>query len=837
MGVVYLAEDTQLGRDVALKFLPPHLSSDETTKKRFIQEAQAASSLHHRHICTIYEIGETDDEELFIAMALYEGETLKARMERDPLTVGEAALIAAQIADGLSKAHHKGIVHRDIKPSNIMLDEHGDAIILDFGLAKLSSAVELTATGKTLGTAAYMSPEQMRGDAVGPQTDVWSLGVLVYEMLAGARPFLGEYEQALAYSILNVEPSPLPPPPRVPEGLALVVSGCLEKDVADRFASAAEMREALLPFLPGSAQFTATSLSALERAASSLTRLKPLHRGVWIAAVVVLLAAVGIFAVTRTVDRAGEMQLMAVLPFTVIGDAVDGDTYAAGLAETLTSKLTRLELSKGSVAVIPASEILGPMTAAAAREQLGATMAVTGSLQFQDGRIRLTLNIIDTKSRRQVDSRLVDYDLTSRLALQDQALFLVAEMLRMELDPAAREAVTASSSSDRFANDFYIRGRGRLRAAQSLEDIDAAISLFELAVTQDSLFAVGIAGLGEAFWKKYQRTDDVQFADRAIAASERALRIDDAQLRVYVTLGTIYEGRGMHDDAIRALEQAANLDPSDPEIYLQRGTAWRRQNRYDLAESDYRRAIALEPGYWRGHAYLGSLFWRQSQYENARSAWQRGLEAAPGNADLLANVGAAYWALERPADAVEQFEKVLQSNPNHARAKSNLGTAYFYMERFEEAARLYEDRVSLTPRDRDATANLADTYYWIPGARDKSAPLYRRAIQLANEQLTIQPNDPGLQADLAYYYAALNRPDSAALFMNGALIRVSPDSSDVNQVYGIGETYDRMGERDLAIEWITAALKRDINPIRLRHNPFLEDLRKDPRMREYLDGE
>ncbi|NNE45500.1 MAG: tetratricopeptide repeat protein, partial [Rhodothermales bacterium] len=219
------------------------------------------------------------------------------------------------------------------------------------------------------------------------------------------------------------------------------------------------------------------------------------------------------------------------------------------------------------------------------------------------------------------------------------------------------------------------------------------------------------------------------------------------------------------------------------------------------------------------------------------SAWQRGLEAAPGNADLLANVGAAYWALERPADAVEQFEKVLQSNPNHARTKSNLGTAYFYMERFEEAARLYEERVSLTPRDRDATANLADTFYWIPGARDKSAPLYRRAIQLAREQLTIQPNDPGLQADLAYYYAALNRPDSAALFMNRALIRLSPDSSDVNQVYGIGETYDRMGERDLAIEWITAALKRDINRIRLRHNPFLEDLREDPRVREYLGGE
>ncbi len=203
MGVVYKAEDTKLKRTVALKFLPPELTRDPEAKERFIHEAQAASALDHNNICTIYEVAEIDDGQLFIAMACYEGETLKSRIAQGQLRIEEALDFVGQIAQGLVRAHEVGIVHRDIKPANIIVTTRGEVKIVDFGLAKLSGRTLLTKSGTTLGTAAYMSPEQARGEQVDQRTDIWSLGVVLYEMLTGKRPFESEYEQALVYSILN----------------------------------------------------------------------------------------------------------------------------------------------------------------------------------------------------------------------------------------------------------------------------------------------------------------------------------------------------------------------------------------------------------------------------------------------------------------------------------------------------------------------------------------------------------------------------------------------------------------------------------------------------------
>ncbi len=215
MGVVYLAEDTRLKRTVALKFLPLHLNTDEEAKQRFVQEAQSASALNHPNICTIHEIGQAETApgesggQMFIAMAHYSGETLKEKLGQGPVPVAEAVRISQQISDGLAAAHEHGIVHRDIKPANIIVTEDGRAVILDFGLAKLTGAVDLTQTGSTLGTIAYMSPEQVRGESLDPRTDLWSLGVCLFEMLTNSRPFKGDYDQAIAYSILNEEPPPV----------------------------------------------------------------------------------------------------------------------------------------------------------------------------------------------------------------------------------------------------------------------------------------------------------------------------------------------------------------------------------------------------------------------------------------------------------------------------------------------------------------------------------------------------------------------------------------------------------------------------------------------------
>ena len=240
MGVVYRAEDTKLGRPVALKFLPPELTRDSQAKTRFIQEARAASALDHPNICNIHEIDETEEGAIFIAMACYEGESLEDRIARGPLEIGEAVDIAAQIARGLAKAHERGIVHRDIKPANILITEDGLVKIVDFGLAKLAGA-KLTRTGTVVGTARYMSPEQVRGEPVDSRTDVWSLGAVLYEMLTGVNAFPGEYDQAALYAIVNEEPEPVSAlRPDVLPFLEGIVGRCLAKDPGERYQDAGE---------------------------------------------------------------------------------------------------------------------------------------------------------------------------------------------------------------------------------------------------------------------------------------------------------------------------------------------------------------------------------------------------------------------------------------------------------------------------------------------------------------------------------------------------------------------------------------------------------------------
>ena len=361
MGTVYKAEDVKLRRAVALKFLAPELTRDEDAKRRFIHEAQAASALDHPNICSIFDVDETPEGQLFIAMACYDGESLKERIARRRLDVREAFEIAFSVAQGLGRAHAANIIHRDIKPANVMLTTDGFVKIVDFGLAKLIGRSRVTGSGTTLGTVAYMSPEQARSEEVDAPTDVWALGVMLYEMLTGQLPFRGEIGQAMIYSILNETPPPIRElRPEVPEACATIVMKCLEKDPARRYQSAAEFCDAVRSQagpLGWSASFTAST-------ARAIAEYEPRRRSravVWMlvgaASVVVVFAAVRFWRNGASSGVYSTQSRIAVLPIDRIGDT-PSRSLVAGMSWWLADAVDRAGRTQKSTWVMPYEHVV-----------------------------------------------------------------------------------------------------------------------------------------------------------------------------------------------------------------------------------------------------------------------------------------------------------------------------------------------------------------------------------------------------------------------------------------------------------------------------------------------
>ena len=346
MGVVYKAQDLKLDRLVALKFLPPHLAADEQDKQRFIHEAKAASSLDHPNICTVYEIDETPDGQVFIAMAAYEGTTLDKKIKVGPLKLDEAHDIAIQVAEGLQAAHDKGIVHRDIKTSNVMVTEKGQAKIMDFGLARTTGSIQLTKSGATIGTVPYMSPEQARGEKVDHRSDIWSLGVVIYEMMTGRLPFQSAYSEAVVYSILNENPPPLTSlRSDVPMELERIVTKCLQKDCSHRYQHADELISDIARL-----QETNSRSGTVAKGVAAPVKWNKRSRIVAFAlAIFIIVIGAGWWALNRylsTEEPAATptaTKSIAVLPFVNMSSDKEDEYFSDGMTEELINALSKLE--------------------------------------------------------------------------------------------------------------------------------------------------------------------------------------------------------------------------------------------------------------------------------------------------------------------------------------------------------------------------------------------------------------------------------------------------------------------------------------------------------------
>jgi TolB-like protein len=620
MGVVYKAQDTKLKRTVALKFLPPDLLRDDQAKERFMQEARAASALDHANICTIYEIGETEDGQLFISMAFYDGESVRERIDRGPLKVDEAVDIAIQTAEGLREAHHKGIVHRDIKPANIMVTSRGQVKIMDFGLAKLAGQTKLTRAGATLGTVAYMSPEQARGEGVDHRTDIWSLGVVFYEMLSGELPFKGEYEQAVVYSILNEEPASLV---ERCAGVSMELDGLVETALSKKPEERHQTANDLLAAL--------TTLQKMIESQTSQKREPKPHK-----------------------------PSIAVLPFADLSSARDQEYFCDGMAEEIINALAQVE---GLRVVARTSAFAFKGKSQDIREigrQLDVKTLLEGSVRKAGNRLRISAQLIDVTDGYHLWSERFDREMEDIFSIQDEISLAIVEKLKGKLLKKEKEKLTKRYTEDPEAYTLYLRGRYHWNR-RTTEELNKAISIFQQVIEKDPEYALAYAGLADCYSLLEQTwaLPPQETFPKAREYAEKALAIDDSLAEAHNSLayvrwrfewdwrnaekefkraldlnpnyGTAHQWYsaflmliGKHDQAIEEIRKAQELDPLSPLFMVAASLVFCGARRFDKAKEEALRAIEIDPNFGAGHWCLAWAYEFSGQKDEAIEYYLKG---------------------------------------------------------------------------------------------------------------------------------------------------------------------------------------------------------------------
>lgn len=829
MGMVYLARDTKLDRNVALKFLSRHISLDPVEKKRFLQEAQAAAALNHPNIAQVYAVEEVGDE-MFIVMEFIDGKELRDVIREGTLTIEERTSVAIQIARGLQAAHSRGIIHRDIKSGNIMLTAGHDVKIMDFGLARMEGASHITRAGTTIGTVAYMSPEQLSGHDVDHRSDIWAFGVVLYELFCGELPFQGVYEPAIMYAITEEEPiaaSTLNE--NVPERMATIINGCLQKDRNERYqnfdAVLADMEE-------GSSE---PGKQAVQPGRPKKKRPNARHWYISLpAALIVLFMA--FFLIGKYTDLrwygAGsvpipEEQGLAILPFTNISNLATSELgiLSDGLMMSLTSKLTQVSKYRGSLWVISASEIIqgGVQSPSQARREYSVNLALTGSLQEVDNHIVLTMNLIDTKTLRQLNSREVEStgdNLTRLPALASNALL---DMLNIELQPEITQAV-AEVEGDNQSSQFYIKGQGYLLRYEQADNLDKAIHAFKQTVARNPDNAAGHAALGESYWRKYQMTEDVAYVEEAKSALTRAMEVDSTLVQVISTLGLINRGTGDYDQAITNFQQVITRDPNNDMAFRQLASTYIEKGELDKAEANFKVAIQLKPEYWKGYSDLGNFYLQyRGDIDKAIEMYRHVLEHAPENYIGLSRLGAIYIYQEKFEEGIRLLEQSMRIKETYF-AASNLGVAYYYLENYSEAIRWYTAAYELNAGSYRVLGNIASAHEAI-GNQDLAVSYYKKAIDIAREQLEVNPNNVRIINDLGSYYADIGANMEALQYLKRSLA-LNADNNEI--LFYTAAAYERMGDRENALKWMEQAVKKGYSVSNIISQPELKSLTGDP---------
>ncbi len=823
MGVVYKAQDLRLNRPVALKFLPPALTTDAEAKARFVHEAQAASSLQHPNICVVHDIDETGDGQMFISMECLEGETLKKKIERGPLPIDLAIDIAIQVARGLASAHERGIIHRDVKPANIMLTIEGAVKVVDFGLAKLARQTKLTRAGSTLGTVTYMSPEQARGSEVDQRSDIWSLGVVLYEMIAGHPPFKSDYEQALVYSILNEEAKPIT---GIESQLEEVIRKALKKEPSQRYQRMDEFEYDL-----GRVRKDHSATVPETRRRGGWRRVK---RGWVVASAVLLLASmatvIGYFMRGPGMKDYPPVSRLVVLPFENLGPA-ENEYFTDGMTEELTSRLSSLSnlrvISRTSAVQYARTD--KPMEQIA--RELGVEYMLEGAVRWapsQGGpsRVRINSNLTRASDRTTIWAETYDRVIDDIFVLQSEISQKVAERLGVTLLSSERKSVEVPPTRNleayqAFLRARYFRSRPHFTVANWLRVVEA----YQQATELDSGFALAFAELAYAHSRLYylwqdHSPDRLQLASRA---AQQAVALAPEMPGVHLALGYYY--LYARRDPEKALEQFSIAErgmPHNVEILEAKGAVSSIAGRWVEAMESTQKAFELSPRDASLAVDLAEKYWVLRKYEEAVKTSNVAIALAPDDAWPYLVKVFSIWSW-KGANA-ESRTLIGAVPPTHDWAP----WVWYWQDMFERNYRQAIERLSSSPdawiRNKCwAMPKLLLVAYArrLSGEREISRTAYDSARSMLEAEVRQWPNDPRYHSSLGIAYAALGRKEDAIREGKKAveLLPVSRDAFyGIPYVEDLAFIYALTGETEAAIErldyllsipsWISVAFLR-----------------------------
>ncbi|HVS04000.1 MAG TPA: protein kinase [Thermoanaerobaculia bacterium] len=853
MGAVYRAEDTHLGREVALKFLPRSATRDARARERFLREARAASALDHPNVCTIYEAGETDDGTVFLAMAYYRGETLGDRLQRGPLSAAETLRVGAQLAAALAQAHGRGIIHRDVKPSNVFLTEDGLVKLLDFGLAHLAASSRLTRSGTVVGTAGYMSPEQALGDGVDHRADLWSLGVLLYEALTGRLPFGAGSEVSMLYAIVHREPAELRQTRAgLPEGLYAILERCLVKDPEQRYRSAEMLRQDLerVERSLGSAdqertESFLTPLAAHRAGAGGVaggligsvrTRLRRAPRGaLWAAAAALLLglATGGWLMVREGVAVAGTADTprsLAVLPLVNATGDPGMDAVAAGLGAVLLDQLAGV----AGINVVSRDEawsIRHRRPQASVRDvarELGVEAVLEGQLLARNDMLQAHLSLVDAATGFVRWSSMVQEKGDRLVELQERMGREVARDLLGSLARQPDHAVDAPTASEE-AYRLYLEAEGRLDHMEETGEMANVEEMLRRAISLDPRFALAHARLSQVLTRRALREGSGVLPEaqrHARRSLELAPELPEAQLAD----ADVRRRQGDHAGAIDTLRSLAALHPELDRVHSLLAEAYRDSGDLAEAERTIRRALQARPDYWRYWHALGELLVRQGDAAGAREVLTRAAsltELDYGRPyELLATLELVEGNFDAALAAFERLPRPIE-DPLMA---SNIGTTYYFLGDLEEAERHYRLALRLAP-SAAYHANLGDVL-----ARQGKVDAARREYSRAADMMTARSAEGALpfltQVNHAMYLAKAARCEEARRLAAQLLQRFDDTASTVAT---LAKAHAACGDTQEALDLLERALELGYKPQLAAGEVEFENLASEARFQRLVD--